>query len=164
MKKLKIDYKNGLWLLVFLGLCFGIAALGSIATQHSIDTWYVTLQKASWNPPAWVFPPVWTALYTMIAISGWLIFISGKSLQRDRALLLYFLQLGLNGAWSFFFFYFQSPILSLIDIGLLVVLLEATLRITWPVSKRATYLLIPYFVWTIYALTLNAAIVYHLLH
>jgi tryptophan-rich sensory protein len=163
MKLSKMDFRNGLWLLSFLALCFCIAISGSIATQHSVGGWYVTLQKASWTPPTWVFPPVWSILYVMIAVSGWLVFISPKSLQRDRTLLIYFLQLGLNGAWSFLFFYFKSPILSLIDLSLLVVLIEATFRIAWPISKKAVYLLVPYFVWTLYALSLNGAIVYYLL-
>ncbi len=164
MVAMKNKHRNVFWLFAFLALCFGIEALGCIATQSSVDTWYLTLQKASWSPPSWIIGPIWTVLYAMIAVSGWLIYTSPKSLQKDRALLLYYLQLGLNGLWPFLFFYFKSPILSLVDLALLVVLIEATIRITLPLSKNAAYLLVPYFIWTLYALSLNGAIVYYLVH
>jgi len=145
---------------VFLAICFSIATLGSFATEASLDPWYRNLVKASWNPPAWVFGPVWTILYVMIAVAGWLIFISKKSKLRKRALVFYSLQLFFNFLWSFLFFYFQNPLLGLIDIILLVVFIALTLRATWDLSRMAAYLLLPYFLWTLYALTLNGAIFY----
>lgn len=147
-------------LLGFFAICFAIAALGGFATQASLDPWYRNLVKASWNPPAWVFGPVWTILYVMIAVAGWLIFIAKKSDLRNRALVFYSLQLFFNFLWSFLFFYFQNPLLGLIDIVLLVVFLALTLKATWPLSRTAAYLLLPYFLWTLYAFTLNVAIFY----
>ncbi len=155
--------RKGLWLLFFLGLCLGIAALGSWATYPSLDPWYFELKKASWNPPGWVFGPVWTVLYLMIAFAGWQIFLKKKSKQRQRALTFYFIQLALNCLWSFLFFYFHNPYLSMIDLLLLVVMIGLTLRAALPVSRPAALLLTPYFIWILYAATLNAAIVYYLL-
>lgn len=155
--------RKGLWLLFFLGLCFGIAALGSWATYPSLDPWYFELKKASWNPPGWVFAPVWTVLYLMIAVAGWQIFLKKKSKQRRNALTFYFIQLALNCLWSFLFFYFHNPYLSMIDLFLLVVMIGLTLRAALPVSRPAALLLTPYFIWTLYAATLNGAVVYYLL-
>ncbi len=150
--------KNLAWLLFFGALCFLIAFFGSIATYHSVNTWYPALKKPSWNPPAWIFGPVWTLLYCMIAYAGWLIFVSEKSKKRSKALLFYFIQLLLNGLWSFLFFYFQSPWLGLMDILLLTFFIAVTLCTAWSVSKGAVIFLLPYLLWTLYAVTLDAAI------
>lgn len=155
---MKTEHKY-LWLLAFLGLVFVVAVLGSLATQHSLDPWYRTLQKPSWTPPSTWFPIVWPLLYTMIAVSGWLVFLSPKSRERSLALTYYFLQLIANGLWSFFFFYFQQPRFGLLDIVIMIVLIGITIYKFWPLSKTASWLLGPYFVWTAYALALNTAIV-----
>lgn len=148
------------WLLIFLALCFVVAFLGSFASQESLTPWYSHLIKPRWNPPSWVFGPVWTILYIMIAFSGWSIFLSSRSVNRSWALFFYFIQLVLNGLWSFFFFYFQNPLLSLIDIILLNIFILATIVSAFRCSKTGAFLLIPYFLWTLFAFTLNAAIVY----
>ncbi len=153
-----MNKNNFFWLLGFLSLCYGIALLGAFATHASLDPWYAELQRPSWNPPASVFGPVWTFLYFLIAVAGWLLFISKKSEFRNRALLFYFLQLLFNLLWSFLFFYFQSPLLGLIDILLLTLFIGMTLHSAWAVSKWSCVLLIPYFLWTLYAVTLNGAI------
>lgn len=147
-------------LILFLALCCIIAILGGFATETSLDPWYRDLQKASWNPPAWVFGPVWTVLYCMIAVAGWLIYNSKKSDLRNIAISCYFLQLFLNFSWSFLFFYFQNPLLGFVDIILLVIFLGLTVKTAWHVSRLAAYLLLPYFLWTLYALTLNGAILH----
>ena len=154
--------KNKLfWLFGFLVLCFLIASFGSFSTKESLTPWYSQLEKPAWNPPSWVFSPVWIILYIMIAFSGWLLCLSKKSHAKSWALFFYFVQLLLNGLWSFFFFYFQNPTLSLIDIILLNLFILATIISAFNTSKKsAGALLIPYFLWTLYALTLNAAIVY----
>ncbi len=140
----------------FLLLVFAIAWLGNVFTMSSVYTWYPTLQKTSWNPPNWVFGPVWTVLYIMIAVSGWLIFLRKASRQRQQALIVYGIQLGLNIAWSFFFFYLRSPSLALLDLLLLILFIIWTIKLFWLQSRLAAYLLFPYLVWTLYALTLNA--------
>lgn len=155
MKKYKI-----FWLCGFLCACYAIAFLGSFATNESLYPWYAHLHKGSWNPPAWVFAPVWMVLYFMIAVAGWLVFIGKKSKLRNRCLCYYSLQLLFNFLWSFLFFYFQNPLLSLFDILLLLIFIGLTIKTAWPISKRASYLLIPYFLWTLYASSLNGAIFY----
>ena len=162
MNKQKNSHASIWWLLGFISLCFTIAFLGSVTTKQGLTPWYAQLHKASWNPPAWVFPPVWTVLYTMIAISGWMIFKAHKSRKRDKAMRLYFAQLFFNGLWSLVFFYFQQPVLALLDLSLILFFLGLTLQATWPVSKNATWLLVPYAIWSVYAFSLNGAIVYFL--
>lgn len=154
--------KHKLLLLIgFLILCFIVAALGSFATKESITPWYCNLNKPCWNPPSWVFAPVWTALYISIAFSGWLLMLAKNTPAKSWALFFYFVQLALNGLWSFFFFYFQKPTLSLVDIILLNIFILATIIAAFQTSRKlAGTLLLPYFFWTLYALTLNAAIVY----
>lgn len=149
--------KRWLYLFVFLSACFVIQYLGSFFTFTSVLDWYPTIKKASWNPPPWVFGPVWTLLYLMIAISGWLIFIGEKSENRTKALSVYSLQLLFNLLWSFLFFYLKSPFLGLIDIILLWPIIGLTIYFSYTVSRVGSLLLVPYFLWTGYAVTLNFA-------
>lgn len=149
-----------MWLLFFLGLVFGIAVLGSFAMHHSLDLWDEGWQKPSWTPPSWVFGPLWIILYGMIAISGWLLSIAPPSKQRNDALAYFFFQLFFNFLWSFIFFYFQRPFFGLIDILVLLFLIGMTIKTARPVSKMAALLLAPYFIWTLFAAALNAAMAF----
>lgn len=152
--------KKTLWLLFFLALCICIAALANHANDYTIDTWYPTLYKPPLNPPDWVFGLVWPILYLLIAISGWLIFIQKQSADRTKALFFYGLQLFCNGVWSYLFFYYKMPILGLIDLILLVIFLAICMGYAYKKIPAATYLLVPYFLWSLFALYLNGAIVY----
>lgn len=145
-------------LLIFILLCLAVEILASYLTNQSVSTWYLTLEKPWWNPPGWVFGPVWTILYLMIAFSGWLIYKAKPSYRRSTALVFYGGQLILNFFWSFFFFFLKSPILGLIDILLLSLLIILTIINAWPVRRLAAILLIPYLIWVMYATTLNVAI------
>lgn len=145
-------------LLIFIFLCLAVEIFSSYWTNQTVATWYPELKKTPWSPPGWVFAPIWTILYIMIAISGWLIYKAKASDQRSIALALYAGQLGLNFIWSFFFFSLMSPILGLIDILLLSLLIILTIINTWRVRQLAAILLIPYLIWVIYAATLNAGI------
>ncbi len=145
-------------LAIFLIACLGIGVIGNFWTNESVSTWYPTLEKPSGTPPDWVFGPVWTLLYTMIAISGWLIYTSKKSHQRSCALRFYTVQLILNLIWSFLFFFLQSPFLGLIDIIMLCLFIFLTILKSWPLSRLASLLLIPYFIWVLYATFLNTGI------
>lgn len=146
-------------LAVFLLIIALIQVVGSICTLSSVKSWYPLLVKPSWNPPAFVFAPVWTALYLMIAIAGWRIFIKkGEHKKKKTALFLYGLQLFFNFAWSYLFFYLKSPLLGMVDIFLILIFLYLTIRAFYHLDKIAAYLLIPYLLWTVYAMTLNVAL------
>ncbi len=145
-------------LLFFIVLCLVLEVFAGYLTSQTVSTWYPELHKPSWTPPGWVFGPVWTILYMMIAISGWLIYTSKSSRQRSLALVFYFGQLVLNFMWSLFFFFLKSPISGLIDILLLLLLIIFTIIYAWPVRRLASILLIPYLIWVMYAATLNAGI------
>lgn len=148
-------------LLGFFALIIFVQMLGSAATFSSVTTWYPTLNKVAWNPPAWVFGPVWTMLYVMIAISGWRIWIKiGKDQIKHKAMRCYLFQLAFNLLWSIFFFGLKNPAAGLADISILLVAIIITIRNFAALDKFAAILLLPYFLWVSYALTLNAGIVY----
>jgi len=142
----------------FLALCFVIEILGGLWTQTSVHTWYVGLKKASFNPPGWLFGPVWTVLYILIAISGWLVYCSSPRPERTRALWVYGWQLFFNCIWSFSFFYLQSPLLGFINIAILLLFILWTMILFRPLSRPASWILVPYLLWTAFAFILNTAI------
>ena len=149
-----------LWIsfVVFILICLIVEILGGVWTKETVSTWYPTLAKPSWTPPDWIFGPVWSCLYIMIAVAGWLIYRAEYSHKRTIALMLYGGQLALNFIWSFLFFSLRSPTLGLIDIILLWLLISLTIIKAWPVRPLASLLLIPYLVWVTYATSLNAGI------
>lgn len=152
--------KRNQWisLLVFIAICAFVELFASYWTMESVTTWYPTLNKPAWTPPAKLFGPVWAILYFMIAISGWLIYNAEPSRDRTVALSLYGVQLALNLIWSFFFFSLQSPLLGLIDIALLCFFILLTILKTWTVRPLASLLLAPYLIWVLYAAALNTSI------
>lgn len=145
-------------LAVFVALCLGVAALGGLFTSSTVGTWYTTLDKPPWNPPSWVFGPVWTTLYLMMAAAGWLVWRRASWSGARRALGLFGVQLALNLAWSALFFGLERPDLALIDIVLLLAAIAATIHAFRVHSVAASLLLAPYLAWVAYATTLNAAI------
>ena len=146
-------------LIGFLLLVFLIEYGGHKLTFTSVKDWYLTLEKPLWTPPSWVFGPIWTILYITIAISGWLVWIRIRPSQNRRlAFLIYGGQLTANLFWSYFFFYLKSPLLGLIDISILIVLIAMNIALFIKLYKPAGLLLIPYFIWTLYASFLNFGI------
>ena len=115
--------KTWISLIVFILLSLAIEIIGSIWTKQTVSTWYPALVKPSWTPPSWLFGPVWSCLYIMIAVSGYLIYGAKYSHKRSIALMFYGSQLALNFIWSFLFFSLRSPILGLIDIAILLLLI-----------------------------------------
>ena len=152
--------KNSKWLslLVFIVIIFLVQIIGGLFTASSVNDWYQTLKQPAWSPPDWLFGPVWTILYVMIAFAGWLVYIKRSSKLKRFALLLYAGQLLFNLLWTFFFFYLKSPFLGFIDIVILIVFILGTIISFMPISQVAAYLLFPYLFWTLYASTLNGAI------
>jgi translocator protein len=148
------------WLVLafWLAVVFAVALVGSSVTLPKIPTWYAGLAKPSFTPPNYLFGPVWTLLYMMMAVSVWRI---GGTVDpiRPRAVALFCVQLGFNAIWSPVFFGLEAPGLGLAVIVLLLVSLMATLAVFWRIDRLAGLLLVPYLVWVCYATALNAAIV-----
>lgn len=145
-------------LALFLVLCLGVAGVAGWVTRPEISGWYAALRKPSWNPPSWVFGPVWTALYIMMAVAGWRVWLLEPGPQRARALWLFAIQLVLNFAWSPVFFNLHRPDWAAAVISLLWVSLGAFVVAAWPLSRSAGWLFVPYWAWVSFATVLNIAI------
>ncbi|MDJ0319361.1 TspO/MBR family protein [Pseudarthrobacter sp. PS3-L1] len=139
---------------------FVVAGLGGLASTSNVDGWYSTASKAPWTPPNWVFGPVWTLLYTLMALAAWLVWRKGGAASKSF-LKLYWVQLVLNLAWTPLFFalypMFGTPALwvGFVDITALAVVLVFLIRKAFPISRLAFALLVPYIAWVAYAATLN---------
>ncbi len=137
-------------------ICLGIGFVGSIATQTTVNTWFVTLNKPSFNPPSWIFAPVWTFLYVLMGIAAGLVWSRGFHHVWVKTALYHFgFQLVLNAAWSIVFFGYQSPLAALFIILALLVLLLITFKWFKVVNTLSAYLLIPYILWVLFATALN---------
>ena len=147
-----------LGLIAFILVCLGTAALGAWATTPEIDGWYQTLAKPSWNPPSYVFGPVWTTLYVMMAIAAWMVWKPAGYRGAPGALALFAAQLLLNLAWSWIFFAWHQPGWAFVDIVLLWAVLLATTVAFFRQSQIAGWLLVPYLAWVSFASVLNFTI------
>ncbi|MBU2501734.1 tryptophan-rich sensory protein [bacterium] len=142
--------------LLFLVVCtLGAGFLGSLFPPGE---WYAALAKPAWNPPGWVFGPVWAALYVMMAIAAWLVWSRGGFTAARGAMGLYLFQLILNALWSFLFFGLQRPDLAFVDVVLLWLAILATLIVFARIRGAAGMLLIPYLAWVGFAVVLHLAI------
>jgi tryptophan-rich sensory protein len=129
-----------------------------VFTTSSIPTWYASLIKPSFNPPNWIFGPVWTTLYLLMGISLYLVWIRGA--KKNRTALIWFgSQLALNSIWSILFFGLKSPLSAFIEIIFLWITILITIIYFYKTSKPAAYLLIPYILWVSFAAVLNISIV-----
>ncbi|HEY8590436.1 MAG TPA: TspO/MBR family protein [Naasia sp.] len=148
-------------LALFLLASFAVAAFGSLTTIAQVDGWYADAAKVAWTPPNWVFGPVWTTLYVLMAVAAWLVWLRRRTEYVTPALTLYGAQLFLNAVWTPLFFggyaVIGAPALwvGLAVIVLLDVCVGATILVFWPVSRTAALLLVPYLMWILYATTLN---------
>jgi translocator protein len=136
----------------WLMLCFSAASLGAFFMPGE---WYATLKKPAWNPPGWLFGPVWSALYTMMAVAAWLVWKRGGFAAQCRPLALFLVQLALNAAWTPLFFGLHWPGLAFAEIVLLWMAIAATLAAFRSVSRAAVWLLAPYLAWVSFAAFLN---------
>jgi tryptophan-rich sensory protein len=142
-------WRNSLVLLGFIVVTFCAPLFGSSAMP---GTWYASLAKPAWNPPAWLFGPAWTLLYTLMAVAAWLVW---KRAGWGRALWLYFLQLLLNAAWTPIFFGAHQLGWALVEIVALWIAIFFTLRSFYQVSRTAGVLFVPYLAWVTFATVLN---------
>lgn len=144
-------------LLVSLLLPLGVGAIAGIFTSKAIPGWYASLNQPSFNPPNWVFGPVWTTLYIILGISLFLIWKLGPGKERNQAILVFSVQLLLNFGWSFCFFYFKMIGITLVDIVALWLMIVIMLYRFYRLKPLAAYINIPYLLWVTFATVLNAA-------
>ncbi|HSP20557.1 MAG TPA: TspO/MBR family protein [Myxococcaceae bacterium] len=148
---------SGLGLLAFSGLTAGVAAASGKSSRPGL--WYLLLRKPKLTPPGPVFPVVWTALYALIAVSGWRVWRRRERAGRGWALGLWGTQLGLNGLWSWLFFGQRRARASLADVGLMLAAIAAYARAAERIDPPAAWMMTPYLGWTAFAAALNEEIV-----
>jgi tryptophan-rich sensory protein len=144
------------YITIAVTVCLVIGFLSSFATQSSVNSWYVALAKPSFNPPNWIFAPVWTLLYIMMGVAAGIVWAKGfYHIWVKTALYHFGFQLLLNAAWSIVFFGFRQPFWALIVILSLLVLLLLTIKWFRVVSGLAALLMVPYLLWVCFATVLN---------
>ena len=136
--------------------------IGSIANFTSLDTWYEGIVKPSFNPPNWIFGPVWTGLFLLMGYALYIIWEKkpkwGKNKKSDFALLIFYTQLGFIVIWSYLFFGLQNPLFALGEILVLWAVIVLNIVLFWRLDRRAGLLLFPYILWVTFAIFLNYAI------
>lgn len=128
--------------------------IGGIFTSQSVSTWYLTLQKPVFNPPGWIFGPVWTLLYVLMGVAAFLAYRKGYK-KAKTALTFFFIQLFFNALWSFLFFGLKNPLLAFIEIIILWSLILVTTYHFYKIEKKAACLMVPYILWVSFAAVLN---------
>ena len=141
-------------------ICLAVGYLSGIVTRASITTWYPTLVKPSFNPPNWIFAPVWTSLYVMMGVAAGLIWnqITTQKLAVTKALQFFTIQLVLNALWSYLFFGLHNLMLATIEVVLLWLMIFETYSQFAKINKTASYLILPYLAWVSFASVLTASI------
>jgi translocator protein len=143
----------------FLAVCLLAGILGGAVTAQSISEWYPLINKPSWNPPSWIFGPVWTTLYVLMAMAAWLVWRQGMRFSGVKlALILFFVQLALNALWPFVFFGAHEIGLAFLNIMLLWAVLALTISAFFSISMWAGLLMLPYIAWVSFAAFLNYTI------
>ncbi|HRG19092.1 MAG TPA: tryptophan-rich sensory protein [Flavobacterium lutivivi] len=142
--------------------CLAVGYFSSLVTRDNIPTWYATLKKPFFNPPNWVFAPVWTILYIMMGIAAGRVWNKVDSDQQNvkKGMYFFIIQLALNALWSYLFFGMHNLFLSIIEIILLWLMIYETIIQFKKVDRLASKLLIPYLVWVSYASILTASVWY----
>ena len=144
-------------LLILLLVTFIAPVIGSYVTSVFKEPWYSEIIQPSFNPPSWVFPPVWTTLYVMMSIAIWRVW---TAFFNTRILKLYFFHLFFNCIWSIIFFGFHQIELALINIIVILFFIIILMKEYLKIDKLSFYLMIPYFLWSSFALVLNASILF----
>ena len=152
------SFKVFITILICLLIPLAIGGISGFATATSITDWYVTLNKPSFNPPNYLFAPVWTTLYALMGISLFLVWKSPEGRDRNNALVIFAVQIALNFIWSFLFFKFNLVGVALVEIVLLWISILMMIIFVRRISKLAAFLQIPYLLWVSFASVLNAAI------
>jgi len=148
--------KKALYITYAVSICLVIGFISSFATQSSVNDWFTTLNKPSFNPPNWLFAPVWTVLYIMMGVAAGIVWARGfYHLWVQTALYHFGFQLLLNAAWSIVFFGLKEPFWALLVILTLLIVLSITIKRFKVVSATAAWLLVPYLLWVCFATVLN---------
>ena len=142
-------------LFLILFITFLASAIGGFTTASFKEPWYSQIILPSFNPPSWVFAPVWTTLYIMMSVAVWKIWINFFD---KRLLKLYFIHLFFNGTWSIVFFGFHQIGLALINLSIIIIFIVLLMKKYLNRDKVSFYLMAPYFLWSSYALILNSSI------
>ena len=140
-------------LLIFNILAFGASAWGSYVTNLYKAPWYSGIIKPSFNPPDWIFAPVWTTLYIAMSVAIWLIWINPK--RKEKIIYIYFIHLLINGSWSIFFFGLHLILASLVVIVIIIFFVVWLIKLYYPINKLSSFLMVPYLMWLSYAFILN---------
>ena len=145
---------------IALIVCLLVGYSASVVTRPSVESWYPTLVKPVFNPPNWIFMPMWTLLYILMAVAAGLVWdkIKEQNEEVKKALAFFLIQLTLNAIWSYLFFGLKNPMLALIEIALLWLMIYETYLKFIKINKIAAYLLVPYLLWVAFAGILNASI------
>lgn len=144
------------YIAISVTICLIIGFLSAFATQSSVNDWYISLNKPGFNPPNWIFGPVWTLLYILMGIAAGIVWAKGfYHIWVKTALYNFGFQLLFNALWSVVFFGFKNPFWALLVILVLLALILLTIKWFNVVSRTAAYLLIPYFLWVCFATILN---------
>jgi len=144
-------------LVLILLVTFVASAIGGIATSSYKEPWYSDIILPNFNPPSWVFSPVWTALYILMSVSAW---HAWKRVSDKKILQVYFVHLFFNAIWSVIFFGFHQIFIALVDLGIILIFIIWLMKIYYKVSKISFLLMMPYLLWSSYALILNTTIFY----
>lgn len=147
--------RTALGLVLSLMICFTASGVGALFTTPQIEGWYSTLNRPSYAPPNWVFGPVWTALYAMMAVAAWLVWKTAESKDAKVPLSLFGIQLLLNVLWSVLFFGMENPFLAFCEILVLWLFILATTISFVRISSAAGLLMVPYLLWVSFAAALN---------
>ncbi|MGS0684821.1 TspO/MBR family protein [Nakamurella sp. GG22] len=156
-----VEAGTGRQWLVLVGLLaasFAVAFVGGLSSTSGVDGWYSAAEKPPWTPPNWVFGPVWTFLYTAMAVAAWLVWRRWGWQRARPALLLYAAQLVLNAMWTPLFFGAEQLWLGLAVIVALDVVLALTVVAFFRLHRLAGALMVPYLLWALYATSLNAGV------
>ena len=142
---------------LILLVTFLASGVGSFVTSSFKEPWYSEILLPTFNPPSWVFGPVWTTLYILMSLAAWL---AWKQTSDKKILQIYFIHLFFNSLWSIIFFGFHQIFIALIDLGIIIIFIIWLMKIYYQVNKISFLLMIPYLLWSSYALMLNVAIFY----
>ena len=155
MKK-RVNWKV---LIISLAIVFGISLIGGLFTSGNTDSSWYTQNKPSFNPPNWVFGPVWTVLYILIALSLYFVWIKAKRNEKKKVALIFGINLIANALWSYLFFEARNPSLAFIDLLAIFGTIIGMMIVSGKIEKKSAWLLVPYLLWVAFAGILNFSFV-----